>query len=248
MTHTDAPEGQSSGTGRADQYTKGSLSRTDLHASPFDQFHAWYSAAQAAKVPLPESVCLSTATLPSGRVSSRFVYLKELDARGFVIYSNWATSRKAADVASNPWASLAFWWREMERQVRVEGLVERLTEEESQPYFDLRARGSRIGAWASEQSKVLPETTTTTTNGEGAQQHDEVVITGGREILEQRVKDVEARFEGQDKIPVPDFWGGVRIVPDVIEFWQGRESRLHDRYRYERKDGEEGWNVERLSP
>jgi pyridoxamine 5'-phosphate oxidase len=155
------------------------------------------------------------------------VYLKELDQKGFVIYSNWGTSQKAKDVESNPWASLAFWWRELERQVRVEGKVERLSSEESQVYYDLRVRGSRIGAWASQQSKVL----------------------SGREELEEQVKDVEKRFEGVDKIPVPEFWGGLRIIPERIEFWQGRESRLHDRFAYEKIEGEGGeWKVERLSP
>lgn len=160
------------------------------------------------------------------------VYLKELDARGFVMYSNWATSRKAADHASNARASLTFWWREVERQVRVEGRAERMTSEESQVYYDTRIRGSRIGAWASEQSKVLQ----------------------GREELEQRVKDVEQRFDGKDEIPVPEFWGGIRVVPDMIEFWQGRPSRLHDRFMYTKVDegqegrNEAGWRVERLSP
>lgn len=126
---------------------------------------------------------------------------------------------------SNPWASLAFWWRELERQVRVEGRVERLTAEESQIYFDTRIRGSRIGAWASRQSQPIEE----------------------REVLEGWVKEVEKRFEGQDKIPVPDFWGGLRIIPERVEFWQGRESRLHDRFSYE-KVGEGEWKIERLSP
>lgn len=132
---------------------------------------------------------------------------------------------------SNPRASLAFWWHEVERQVRVEGRVERLSSEESQSYYELRARGSRIGAWASEQSKVLPE--------------DE----GGRETLERRVRDVEKRFEGREDIPLPDFWGGLRVIPEMIEFWQGRESRLHDRFKYVKDEkGENGWRIERLSP
>ena len=123
----------------------------------------------------------------------------------------------------------------MERQVRVEGPVERLTQEESQRYFDLRARGSKVGAWASEQSKVLPEE------------------DGGREVLDRRVRDVERRFEGTEEIPVPEFWGGLRVLPDVVEFWQGRESRLHDRFRYVKQDetaggGEAEWKIERLSP
>ena len=157
------------------------------------------------------------------------VYMKELDARGFVIYSNWDTSRKAADVASNPHAALTFWWRELERQVRVEGHVERLTSDESQVYYDTRIRGSRIGAWASQQSKVLQ----------------------GREELEKRVEDVEKRFDGKDSIPVPEFWGGLRVIPEVVEFWQGRPSRLHDRFRYtwiEKEGGEGAWKVDRLSP
>lgn len=157
------------------------------------------------------------------------VYLKELDDRGFVIYSNWGTSRKAKDIESNPYASLTFWWQELERQVRVEGAVERLKDEESQIYYDMRLRSSRIGAWASPQTQVLES----------------------REELEKRVQEVETRFEGQEKIPVPGFWGGLRVIPEIIEFWQGRESRLHDRFRYSRaeQDGESGsWKIDRLSP
>ncbi|MCJ1287742.1 hypothetical protein MMC26_007094 [Xylographa opegraphella] len=220
---------------RAQQYQKGTLSRSQLLPSAFAQFAAWFAAAQASHVHQPETVCLSTAALPSGAVSSRFVYLKELDAKGFVIYSNWATSRKASDVRSNPVASLAFWWHEVERQVRVEGAVERLSREESQAYYDLRARGSKIGAWASEQSSVLREE------------------DGEREVLEKRVKEVEGRFAGMEdgEIPVPEFWGGIRVVPTVVEFWQGRESRLHDRFRYTKVGegkGEGEWMIERLSP
>ncbi|MCJ1225020.1 hypothetical protein MMC12_001667 [Toensbergia leucococca] len=225
-----APAGDRN-SAQADQYTKGSLHRHQLHPNPFSQFNTWFTHAQSSAVHQPETVCFSTASLPSGSVSSRYVYLKELDERGFVIYSNWATSRKAEDVRSNPRASLAFWWHEVERQVRVEGKVERLTEGESQAYYDLRARGSRVGAWASEQSKVLREE------------------EGERKVLEERVKDVERRFEGKEDIPVPDFWGGLRVLPEMVEFWQGRESRLHDRFRYVRDGGSEsGWIIERLSP
>ena len=225
-----APAG-SNQTPQADQYTKGTLDRHQLDPSPFTQFHTWFTHAQTSHVHQPETVCLSTASIPSGSVSSRFVYLKELDARGYVIYSNWGTSRKAADIASNPRASLAFWWHELERQIRVEGRTERLSKEESQAYYGLRARGSRVGAWASEQSKVLPEE------------------EGGRMLLEKRVKDVEERFQDVEDIPVPDFWGGLRIIPDMVEFWQGRESRLHDRFRYVRdENAEEGWRIDRLSP
>lgn len=180
-----------------------------------------------AKVPQPEATTLSTSHLFSGRVSARIVYLKELDHRGFVIYSNWETSHKAKDIESNPQAALTFWFRELERQVRIEGITERLTAEESQIYYDTRIRGSRIGAWASRQSTVLQS----------------------RGELEERVKSIEKKFEGQEKIPVPPFWGGLRIVPTVIEFWQGRPSRLHDRFQYTR-DSPEGtmWRIERLSP
>jgi pyridoxamine 5'-phosphate oxidase len=207
------------------QFTKGHLSRDDLLPDPLDQFTAWFRAAHDAGVQQCEACTLATAELPSGRVSARIVYLKELDRPGgFVVYSNWGTSRKAADVASNPRAALVFWWREMERQVRVEGGVERVSAEQAQRYFDTRGRGSRVGAWASAQSQVLR----------------------GREELDERVAGVEARFEGQEGIPVPEFWGGVRIRPETVEFWQGRESRLHDRFRYAREG--DSWKIERLSP
>ncbi|KAL9037419.1 MAG: hypothetical protein Q9214_005715 [Letrouitia sp. 1 TL-2023] len=226
-----APAGSKPAAAQADQYTKATLDRHELDADPFRQFHAWFTQAREAGCHQPETVCLSTAGLPAGAVSSRFVYLKELDARGFVVYSNWGTSRKAEDVRSNPQASLAFWWADLERQVRVEGKVERLTAEESQTYYDLRERRSKVGAWASEQSTVLKEE------------------DGGRRVLDRRVEEVERRFQGREDIPVPDFWGGLRVLPSVIEFWQGRENRLHDRFQYRRDVSSlDGWKIERLSP
>ena len=213
------------GTLQAEQYTKGSLDVSDLDPSPLAQFDQWFKHAQSAGVHQPESVNFATAELPSGRVSARTVYLKEMDDRGFVVYSNWDTSRKAHDVASNPQAALTYFWHELQRQVRVEGPCERLSAEESQRYYDTRIRGSRIGAWASKQSEVLQD----------------------RAELEQQVDDIEKKFQGQDHIPVPDFWGGMRVKPEMVEFWQGRPSRLHDRFRYT-KDGRGGWKVERLSP
>lgn len=211
---------------QAEQYTKGSLDPSQLDPDPFTQFDAWFKHAQSSQVHQPETVTLSTASLPDGRVHARMVYLKEMDAKGWVIYSNWDTSTKAADVRSNPHAALTFWWHELERQVRVEGTCERLTSEESQVYYDTRIRGSRLGAWASRQSSVLRD----------------------REELEQQVEDVEKRFEGKDKIPVPEFWGGLRVIPEKVEFWQGRPSRLHDRFVYTRDEQSGGWKLERLSP
>ncbi|KAG7135251.1 pyridoxamine 5'-phosphate oxidase like protein [Verticillium longisporum] len=209
-----APAG-SEAHGQAAQFTSPALHRGDLDpTSPTAQFHAWFQAAQAAPaVAHPETCTLATAHLPSGRVSARTLYLKELDAAGaYVVYSNFATSRKAADLASNPRASLVFWWEALQRQVRVEGVAARVPREQSQTYYDTRVRGSRLGAWASRQSQVLEA------QGDG---------DDGRAQLEGWVKEVEARFDGEDKIPVPEFWGGLRIVPD--------------------RDGE-AWTLNRLSP
>ncbi|KAI1638544.1 pyridoxamine 5'-phosphate oxidase [Biscogniauxia mediterranea] len=256
-----APAGQAS-HGQAEQFTKGSLTRADLDpSSPTRQFHAWFATAQGSGlVAHPETCCLSTASLPSGRVSARVVYLKELDAAGFVVYSNFGTSRKARDLASNPWASLTFWWEGLERQVRVEGRAARLSPQESQVYFDTRVRGSRIGAWASRQSQVLTPSSASTSAGGGGGKGEGAVKEGdgddddGRKQLEGWVKEVEERFEGQEQIPVPEFWGGLRIVPESVEFWQGRQNRLHDRFVYTKKEsakdeaGGDVWTLERLSP
>jgi pyridoxamine 5'-phosphate oxidase len=155
------------------------------------------------------------------------VYLKQLDALGFVIYSNFSTSRKSRDLATNPYASLTFFWRELERQVRVEGPSEHLSRQETQEYFDTRPRESRIGAWASRQSETLLD----------------------RDQLEDRVKEYELRFDGVDKIPVPEGWLGLRVRPVMVEFWQGRKGRLHDRFVYTREGVDsEDWVIERLSP
>ncbi|KAI0890344.1 pyridoxamine 5'-phosphate oxidase [Annulohypoxylon maeteangense] len=230
--------------GQAEQFTRGALTRSDLdQASPIRQFHIWFEAAQrSGLVAHPETCCLATASLPSGRVSSRMVYLKELDPQGFVIYSNFGTSKKAQDLCTNPWASLTFWWEDLERQVRVEGRASRLTREESQKYFDTRVRGSRIGAWSSRQSQVLKPIRGDT----GAEEDD------GRKVLDAWVEETEKRFEGEQDIPVPDFWGGLRIIPESMEFWQGRQSRLHDRFVYNKKasadETVQEWALERLSP
>lgn len=236
--------------------------------------------------------------MPSGRVSARIVYLKELDERGWVVYSNWGSKagkggqvfgsggndddgddgedgngvvgsttggeeEEDIEQLGNRWAALTFNWPTVERQVRVEGLVERLSKEESETYWRVRERGSQIGAWASQQSKVLwasgpldaPREKNGDVAGVGAGDDDD---DDGRTVLENRVKEVEARFSETLEIPLPPFWGGVRIVPESIEFWQGRKSRLHDRFKYVRvhgDDDEDGrgkkrfrWRVMRLSP
>ncbi|KAI0898550.1 pyridoxamine 5'-phosphate oxidase [Annulohypoxylon nitens] len=240
-----APAGKEN-HGQADQFTRGVLTRSDLdQTSPIRQFHKWFAAAQqSGLVAHPETCCLSTASLPSGRVSSRMVYLKELDAEGFVIYSNFGTSKKAQDLSTNPWASLTFWWEDLERQVRVEGRASRLSREESQKYFDTRVRGSRIGAWSSRQSQVLQPVQGDA--GAGDEEDD------GRKVLDRWVEETEKKFEGKENIPVPEFWGGLRIVPESLEFWQGRQSRLHDRFVYDKKAPAEEimqeWTLKRLSP
>ncbi|KAK4134345.1 pyridoxamine 5'-phosphate oxidase [Trichocladium antarcticum] len=247
---TGTPSPGPTGTpGQAGQFLKAALRRADLDPSnPIVQFHTWFREASQpdSGVAHPETCTLSTAQLPSGRVSARVVYMKELDEQGFVIYSNFATSGKARDLfgtpdgssSGNPWASLVFWWEPLERQIRVEGRAVRIPAAESQAYFETRARGSRIGAWSSRQSAVL--------RPEGEVEGDD-----GRAVLDGWVKETEAKFEGVEQIPVPEFWGGLRIVPERFEFWQGRQSRLHDRFVYERVTGEDGgdkWTLERLSP
>lgn len=248
--------------GQAPQFTLSQLHLRDLSpTSPIPQFHAWFSLAQRTpSISQPEACTLSTAHLPSGRVSSRVVYLKELDPHGFVMYTNLGTSRKAHDLQTNPHASLVFYWPPLQRQVRVEGITETNSRDESQTYFDTRVRGSRIGAWASRQSAVLtPKPSAKTApdsepaplvNGEKTANPED--DDDGRAELEGWVKEVEERFKDQDQIPVPDFWGGLRLVPQRVEFWQGRESRLHDRFVYEWEEGQDGnegrWRLERLSP
>ncbi|KAI6382448.1 hypothetical protein MCOR25_000741 [Pyricularia grisea] len=265
-----APSSTAPMNSQAEQFLKHErtgLHRSDLDpTSPIRQFHAWFksalgddggdsttaaaAAAQQLKVSHPETCTLSTASLPSGRVTARVVYMKELDDKGFVIYSNFGTSRKAFDLfgdgtaasVGNPWASLTFWWEPLERQVRVEGRAERLTRHESQRYYDTRVRGSRIGAWASRQSAVLKPQAGEGGGGGGAEDD-------GRAQLEGWVRETEGKFAGVDDIPVPDFWGGLRIVPLRVEFWQGRANRLHDRFVYERTDEKDAeWTLERLSP
>lgn len=210
---------------KADQYGQSMLDRTELIRDPAEQFHQWFEDAVKAKIVIPEALTFSTAELPSGRVSSRVVLMKELDKNGdFMIYSNWKTSKKSKDIDTNKNVALTFFWKELERQVRVQGTCERLTTEESQVYFDTRPRKSRIGAWASPQSESIH-----------------------RHELDKRVEEMEKRFEGQDQIPCPPFWGGLKITPNEFEFFQGRPNRVHDRFVYLKQD-DGSWAIDRIAP
>lgn len=190
---------------------------------PFDLFRDWYDTAEESGLFMPEAMTLATADA-RGMPSARMVLLKGFDRRGFTFYTNYG-SRKARELEGNPRAALVFHWAVLERQVRIGGRVERVPEEESYEYFRTRPRGSQVGAWASAQSTPL----------------------ASRTELEARVAEVEERYKGKD-IPLPPFWGGYRVVPTAVEFWQGRVSRLHDRWVFTRPDPDSPWSLERLYP
>lgn len=230
------------------QYTKCTLSESDLYEDPFQSFEAWYKLANEQKQnqnwPIsPEVCCLSTSELPSGRVSSRYVLLKGYDAdQGFVIYSNSKHSRKARDLYTNRFASLALHWEPLQKQIRIEGIVEYMTKTETKEYFNTRPIDSRIGAYASKQSEEI----------------------SGRSELEENYEKTKVDLERalnvcplteQTQIDPPDYWCGFKIKPFKIEFWQGRENRLHDRIVYSLDDENEclstkvkSWTIKRLSP
>ena len=187
--------------------------------NPLEQFDAWFADAVAAGLPEPNAMALASSI--EGRPSVRMVLLKERDARGFVFYTNYS-SRKGRELSANAHAALLFFWATLQRQIRIEGTVERVSREESAAYFRTRVRGAQVGAWASVQSEIVT-----------------------RQVLDARVKEIEAEYEGRE-IPVPPFWGGFRVKPSSFEFWQGRTHRLHDRLRYLPDAG--GWHIERLAP
>lgn len=203
-------------------YTLAGLLEKDLAKDPFRQFERWFQEAEAAKIPEPNATVLATVDA-DGRPSTRIVLLKGLDGRGFTFFTNY-DSRKGRELAANPLASLTFPWIAMERQVNVEGRVVKITREESDAYFHSRPQGSQLGAWVSQQSTVI----------------------SGRAVLEDALKAYEKKYAGQT-VPLPPNWGGYRLIPDRVEFWQGRRSRLHDRLRY-RREADGAWIVERLAP
>jgi pyridoxamine 5'-phosphate oxidase len=203
------------------EYTRAGFKKSDASSDPIEQFRRWFDEAIAADLHEPNAMTLATAT-PDGRPSARVVLLKGFDGRGFVFYTNYE-GRKSGELEANPRCALVFYWGELERQVRVEGRASRIPEEESDGYFGSRPRGSRLGAWASEQSRPVES----------------------RGVLEARLRGLEAEYEGRE-VPRPPFWGGYRVEPYSIEFWQGRENRLHDRLVYRCSGG--SWSRERLQP
>ena len=202
-------------------YTLSGLDITDVLADPVAQFRQWFDAAVQANVPEPNAMHVSTVSA-GGRPDGRIVLLKGVSDAGFVFYTNYE-SRKGRELTSQPFAALTFFYPELERQIRIEGTVEKVSPDVSDGYFASRPRSSQIGAWASHQSTVID----------------------GREELENRQRELEMEFAGQ-AVPRPPYWGGFCVVPDAIEFWQGRSSRLHDRIRYRKEGG--AWLIERLSP
>jgi len=206
------------------EYTQAGLRRADLDANPIAQFQKWFTQAQAAQPDRLDANAMTLATADkSGKPAARIVLLKGVDERGFTFFTNYQ-SRKGRELAENPQAALTFFWADLERQVCVAGKVEKISREESEIYFNSRPKGSRLAAWASDQSGVVRN----------------------REELEKKWNELAVKFSGDD-VPLPPNWGGYVLKPERIEFWQGRPSRLHDRFSYERQVNG-SWKIERLAP
>jgi pyridoxamine 5'-phosphate oxidase len=203
-------------------YRSASLSKSDIDKNPFQQFSKWFKEALNAKVTEPNAMTIATSS-KNGIPSARIVLLKEFDENGFVFYTNY-NSQKGKELEENPHAALIFFWADLERQIRIEGLVEKVTEEEATEYFNSRPKGSQLGAHTSPQSETIPN----------------------RSFLEYKLADLEKEYHYKD-IPKPLHWGGYRVIPNKIEFWQGRTSRLHDRIVY-LKNNDQTWRFERLAP
>jgi pyridoxamine 5'-phosphate oxidase len=204
------------------EYSKYSLDSTSINKNPFTQFSLWFDEAISSKVLEPNAMNLSTVSA-DGRPSGRIVLLKGIEAEKFVFYTNYQSS-KGRNLEANPACALTFFWPELERQVRISGHAERTDLETSEKYFQSRPRASQVGAWASPQDTLI----------------------ANREILEQRVQEIEKRFNGLEKLPKPQQWGGYAVIPYEIEFWQGRPNRLHDRIVFTRVDS--NWQIHRLAP
>lgn len=204
------------------EYEQSKLLETEATAEPFTLFQRWFDEALGADIREPNAMTLATVDV-RGRPAARIVLLKEANSQGFVFYTN-IESRKASELQNHPYAALVFWWDAIEKQVRVEGSIEQVSDQEADAYFALRPRKSQLGAWASNQSQPIEN----------------------RDALEARMREADERFAGQE-IPRPPFWSGYRLIPDALEFWQGRRSRLHDRLFYQRNE-EGGWTIQRLCP
>lgn len=206
------------------EYSAKGLDEIDMPKEPMKLFQQWFDEACSSKMHEPNAMCLSTAD-GTGRPSARIVLLKKFDDRGFVWYTNYE-SRKSDDLTVNPNACLTFWWGELERQIRIEGAVEKVSAQESDAYFNSRPKGSQIGAWTSDQSRPVAD----------------------RTALEDKETTLKAKYESQEVVQRPPHWGGWRISPTYVEFWKGRQSRLHDRLAYTRESGAKNWKMERLQP